>query len=119
MRRAGAVLHPMKHIYPPPHMTHMCDVQAASFTPPADLELSGRWLAHINHELKCPITMSRMSDPVITCDGHSYQRDAIVQWLRRHETSPKSNLVLPSKALVTNRNIALMASIVKLEEEDD
>jgi hypothetical protein len=31
----------------------MCDVQAASFTPPADLELSGRWLAHINHELKC------------------------------------------------------------------
>jgi hypothetical protein len=34
-----------------------CDAQAESFSPPADppadLELTGRWLAHINHELKC------------------------------------------------------------------
>jgi len=41
--------------------------------------------------------MSRLSDAVVTCDGHSYQREAIVHWLRRHETSPKSNVVLPSK----------------------
>ncbi|KAJ1494164.1 hypothetical protein T484DRAFT_1766244 [Baffinella frigidus] len=80
---------------------------------------------HDHEELKCPITMSRMHDPVVSCDGHSppremsrmhdllvscdghsYERAAIIRWLRRHPTSPKSNLVLGSKALVTNRALA-------------
>ncbi|EKX40873.1 hypothetical protein GUITHDRAFT_75270, partial [Guillardia theta CCMP2712] len=37
----------------------------------------------VEDELKCPITMSRMRDAVVTCDGHSYERSAILRWLRR------------------------------------
>lgn len=39
----------------------------------------------------CPITQSFMSDPVTTADGHTYERSAIDQWLRRRRTSPLTN----------------------------
>lgn len=74
------------------------------------------WRSAVEEELKCPITMSRMHDPVVSCDGHSYERAAIIRWLRRHPTSPKSNLVLGSKALVTNRALAAIARIYGEEE---
>jgi len=74
----------------------------------------------VEDELKCPITMSRMRDAVVTCDGHSYERGAILCWLRRHATSPKSNLLLNNKALVSNRNISLLAkSLAGGVYEDD
>lgn len=41
------------------------------------------------------ITHSLMQDPVITADGHSYERSAIEDWLRLHDTSPKTGEVLP------------------------
>ena len=31
----------------------------------------------------CPITAEVMTDPVVCADGHSYERDAIEDWLRR------------------------------------
>jgi hypothetical protein len=41
----------------------------------------------------CPITMEVMRDPVIAADGHTYEREAIENWLRRgHRTSPQINL---------------------------
>ncbi len=42
------------------------------------------WVQSACEELRCPITMSVMVDAVVTCDGHSYERAAIIQWLRRH-----------------------------------
>ncbi|KAI5079636.1 hypothetical protein GOP47_0005115 [Adiantum capillus-veneris] len=41
------------------------------------------------------ITHSLMQDPVITADGHSYERSAIEDWLKSHDTSPKTGEVLP------------------------
>lgn len=41
------------------------------------------------------ITHSLMQDPVITADGHSYERSAIEAWLKLHDTSPKTGEVLP------------------------
>lgn len=41
------------------------------------------------------ITQEIMRDPVITADGHSYERTAIETWLRHHDTSPKTGEVLP------------------------
>ena len=35
-----------------------------------------------------------MRDPVITTDGHAYERVAITKWLRRHNTSPATGGVL-------------------------
>lgn len=36
----------------------------------------------------CPITREIMEDPVVTADGHSYERRAIEEWLQRKWTSP-------------------------------
>jgi hypothetical protein len=77
-----------------------------------DESTSGKWRLLALEELKCPITMSLMHDAVVTCDGHSYERGSIIQWLRRHSTSPKSNLPLGSKALVTNRALAQMSKVL-------
>ncbi|GIQ79836.1 hypothetical protein KIPB_000536 [Kipferlia bialata] len=36
----------------------------------------------------CPITLEAMRDPVMTPDGHSYERTAITQWLSTHSATP-------------------------------
>ncbi|CAI5474457.1 unnamed protein product [Closterium sp. Yama58-4] len=41
------------------------------------------------------ITQEIMQDPVITADGHSYERAAIENWLMHHDTSPMTGKVLP------------------------
>ena len=43
-----------------------------------------------------------MRDPVVTADGHTYERAAIERWLRDHGTSPQTNEVLPYKHVVPN-----------------
>lgn len=48
-------------------------------------------------EYVCPITQELMVDPVTCADGHSYERTAILQWLEKHDTSPKTGLVLAMK----------------------
>lgn len=57
----------------------------------------------------CPITRELMRDPVTTSDGHSYEREAIVQWLESSKTSPVTGLPLVSTQL--NTNFALKNSI--------
>jgi serine/threonine protein kinase len=43
----------------------------------------------------CPITQDVMRDPVMLIDGHSYERKAIVDWLKRSNRSPLTNEELP------------------------
>ncbi len=50
----------------------------------------------------CPITMQPFIDPVITVDGHTYERAAIETWLIDHDTSPLTGLQLPHKHLIPN-----------------
>lgn len=38
--------------------------------------------------LRCPITCEIFRDPVTGEDGHTYERDAITDWLRKNSTSP-------------------------------
>jgi hypothetical protein len=52
-----------------------------------------------------------MRDPVVTCDGHSFEREAIGSWLATNDTSPLTGAVLRSKVLVPNH--ALRTSIVE------
>ena len=57
----------------------------------------------------CPICKELMKDPVITSDGHTYERTEIEKWLKEHSTSPVTNLELPNKTLTPN--IGLRQSI--------
>ncbi|EQC28381.1 hypothetical protein SDRG_13928 [Saprolegnia diclina VS20] len=58
----------------------------------------------------CPITHDVMDDPVVTTDGHSYERSAIEEWIStsregapgRQVTSPATNLPLRSLQLIPN-----------------
>tara|TARA_B100000900_G_scaffold392595_1_gene388239 strand:- start:1675 stop:2307 length:633 start_codon:yes stop_codon:yes gene_type:complete len=51
---------------------------------------------------KCPITQRLIKDPVITCDGHTYEREAIEEWFVTHDTSPLTGAALRNKSLVPN-----------------
>ncbi|CAF4085472.1 unnamed protein product [Adineta steineri] len=40
------------------------------------------------YDLVCPITLRVFRDPVTAADGHTYERQAIVRWIKEHGTSP-------------------------------
>jgi len=46
-----------------------------------------------------------MQDPVIASDGYSYEREAIIEWLKTHQTSPMTGIVLLSKEITPNFNL--------------
>ena len=52
--------------------------------------------------LVCPITQEVMDDPVITSDGHTFERSAIEAWLSNNSTNPMTGGEIPSKALTPN-----------------
>lgn len=37
------------------------------------------------HELLCPVTMNLFETPVIAEDGHTYEKDVILEWIRQSE----------------------------------
>lgn len=55
--------------------------------------------------LQCPITMDIFRDPVITPDGHTYERQAIEQWVREHGTSPMTREPLTERQIYQNRKV--------------
>ncbi len=59
-------------------------------------------------EFKCPITLVAMRDPVVACDGHTYERSALMEAFRKeHSVSPmtrqpiSNSFVYPNYALVS------------------
>jgi hypothetical protein len=67
----------------------------------ANLEM----IDHIPESLLCPIGYTLMADPVVYADGHSYDRAAIEEWFRLHNTSPLTNQPLQSKHLIPNHTL--------------
>ena len=62
----------------------------------------------------CPITTELMEDPVVTADGHTYERRAIEMWLENNNTSPKTNRRLVDKTL--RPNISLRNAIESFKQ---
>jgi len=50
----------------------------------------------------CPITCEPTNDPVMTCDGFTYEREAIETWLSTSNINPITGAILESKILVPN-----------------
>lgn len=59
----------------------------------------------------CPITQDIMEDPVMAADGFNYERAAIVEWLKRHSTSPMTNINMAQRVVITNH--ALRSAIIE------
>ena len=53
-------------------------------------------------EFLCPITQSKMVDPVLGTDGNTYERSAITEWLRTHNTSPITREPMTAASLIPN-----------------
>ncbi len=69
--------------------------------------------------LRCALSLELMHDPVQTCEGHTYERALITEWLRTHKTDPTSGTVLRELNLVPNHTIksqiaAFRTAVVKL-----
>lgn len=61
-----------------------------------------------NH-LVCPIQMTVFHDPVVASDGHTYERSAIVNWLRTNTTSPVTRQAISKDTLNPNLLIKQLA----------
>ena len=64
-----------------------------------------RHIQEIKTKSCCPVSHEIMEDPVLCCDGHTYERTKIEEWLRNHNTSPLINLALETKDLIPNRPV--------------
>jgi len=54
------------------------------------------------HGACCPITHELFVDPVMCADGHTYEREALLQWLQYSSNSPVTGLRLATPHVVTN-----------------
>jgi hypothetical protein len=59
-------------------------------------------MSSVPDEYICPITQVVMVDPVLGSDGRSYERSAITEWLRTHNTSPLTREVMTAETLKPN-----------------
>ena len=66
--------------------------------------------------LICPITCTVFEDPVICADGHTYERVQITSWLQNHDTSPKTNELLPSTMLIPNIQVRQLVAEYKQQD---
>ena len=63
----------------------------------------------------CPLTLEIMENPVITADGHTYEREAIALWLQTHNTSPSTGERLEHTHLIPN--VLVRSQILQLREQ--
>lgn len=54
-------------------------------------------------EITCPLTREVFIEPVIDYEGNTYEKDAILEWLKTNETSPITRNELTEDQLVSNR----------------
>ena len=98
--RRGATVTAVHHDEPPWYTVRLSDgsekqtIRDRLELPPRDTGLAD--------QVRCPITLEVMKDPVLASDGHTYERAAIEDWLRTHDTSPMTNARLGSKELMPN-----------------
>tara|TARA_A100001015_G_C14915558_1_gene682208 strand:- start:237 stop:779 length:543 start_codon:yes stop_codon:yes gene_type:complete len=56
-------------------------------------------------ECYCPITTEVFEDAVVLEDGFTYENEAIMEWLRVHDTSPMTGETLFTKTIFPNKVI--------------
>jgi hypothetical protein len=58
-----------------------------------------------NSTFECPITQEIMKDPVITPDGITYERAAIVAWINKNKNCPITRKPLKEEDLIPNYSL--------------
>jgi hypothetical protein len=63
----------------------------------------------------CPISNERIENAVVLADGYSYDKKAIVEWLKKNDISPITNNKLDNKNIIVNR---LLDQLIRQESCD-
>jgi hypothetical protein len=66
----------------------------------------------------CPITQDVMREPVIDREGNTYEKSAILEWLKSNNTSPITRNVISALELVPNRAIIQSTTINNISQEN-
>lgn len=94
------------HVFSSVGAAHSGDDSVGSTTSLPDLSAmdlnAGSAAVPIPEAFCCPITQLLMADPVVTCDGHTYERSSITDWLARRTTSPLTGEPLAHTNLIAN-----------------
>lgn len=56
----------------------------------------------------CPITLEIMRDPVIASDGHTYEREALLRWLKMSNNSPATGAPLYNRTIIPNYCVKML-----------
>ncbi|GMF24919.1 unnamed protein product [Phytophthora lilii] len=67
----------------------------------------------VPEQLICPITGCPMMDPVVAADGHSYEREAILQWFTSSDISPMTGMHMPTKQVFSNFTLRQLSEEVQ------
>ena len=66
----------------------------------------------------CPITQDVMREPVIDREGNTYEKSAILEWLKSTNTSPVTRNVISALELVPNRALIQSTSTNNISQEN-
>lgn len=65
----------------------------------------------------CPITHDVMTDPVVSADGYTYEREAIARWFESSRKSPVTGQTLPHTDLVPNQSVrTLLKTLIDMTD---
>ncbi|KAL4108468.1 hypothetical protein PRIC1_000184 [Phytophthora ramorum] len=67
----------------------------------------------VPEQLICPITGCPMLDPVVAADGHSYEREAILQWFTTSNISPMTGMHMPTTQVFPNFTLRQLSEEVQ------
>lgn len=65
----------------------------------------------------CPITGEVFVDPVIADDGHTYERKAITDWLKKNSISPLTRAIIDVQNL--KPNIVVKSMMIQFKKYED
>ena len=66
----------------------------------------------------CPITDELMSEPVIAYDGCTYEKSAIVEYIKTNKMTPNSNVLLSEEEIQTNLAMLFLDHALKKQIKD-
>ena len=73
----------------------------------------------IPQHIVCPITHQIFCNPVTIDDGYTYEKQAIEEWLKNHNTSPMAKNIINTKIFTTNIIIKTLVEEYLLKNPDE
>lgn len=72
----------------------------------------------VPEQFLCPITLELMEDPVICEDGNNYERQSIIECLKKKPVSPLTNLPINTKIIIPNRGLKELITQFKIDRDN-